>query len=310
MPSMTLAIEASDVRKVYHPGRRNEIVALAGLDLQVRAGDVFGFVGPNGAGKTTTVKILTGLAWPTSGSARILGELAGTVAARTNLGYLPEVASYHEFMAVGELLSVHARLAGMPGADVKRACDDALEAVRLTDRRGSRLRELSKGMQQRFGIAQAMVARPRLLILDEPTSGLDPLSQKEVKDIIVSLKSQGITIFFSSHKLTEVEHICDHIGIIHRGCLLRAAPLQDLLSPDDRVVVRFHAEAAALEALRAAGYSPVPDDDGHRIEVPGAQTDAVVDAVRANRGHLRSVEQARVSLEDAFFSLVTEADAA
>jgi len=295
---MTLAIEVADVRKTYR-----DLVALQGLDLQVGAGDVFGFIGPNGAGKSTTIKILTGLVRPTSGGASIFGAPAGTVEARRHLGYLPEVPSYHEIMTVGELLRFHARLAGMASADVGPACAAALEAVALSHRERSRIRELSKGMQQRFGIAQALVARPRLLILDEPTSGLDPLSQKEIKDIIVTLKAQGITIFFSSHQLTEVELICDRIGILHRGRLLRCCPLEDLLTVDDRVAVGFRGSGNVVETLRAEGYEAA---DGTLV-VAADGVDAALDALHSRGCSVLSVAPHRRTLEDAFFELVSGA---
>lgn len=305
-----LAVEVRAVRKIYKPGQRGEIVALQGLDLEVRRGDVFGFIGPNGAGKTTTIKILTGLSWPSSGVARIFGRVAGSVEARLRLGYLPEVASYHEFMAVAELLRLHALLAGLPSAQIRAACDEALSAVRLTDRAGSRIRELSKGMQQRFGIAQALVARPDLLILDEPTSGLDPLSQKEVKDIILELKSRGITIFFSSHKLTEVEHICDVIGILHRGRLLRCCPLDDLLTAGDTVAIRFTAAAAALEPLRAAGWAIAGRPEAAVLRTDRPRADAAVDALRGHGASIVSLEPARLTLEDAFFQQISVSETA
>lgn len=301
---MTVSIETRELRKVYPAGKRGEVIALHGLDLDVREGHVFGCIGPNGAGKTSLIKILSGLAWPTRGEARIFGHLAGSMAAQSLLGYLPEVASYHDFMSVEELLMTHAALAGLARAARRKACDDALEAVSLTHRRASRIRELSKGMQQRFGIAQALVGTPRLLILDEPTSGLDPMAQKEVKDVILQLRGRGITIFFSSHKLTEVEHVCDLIGILHQGRLLRCGSIDALLESGTQVDIRFDGPVPSL------GTEPVQEDGLHHlVRVARDRTDATIDAIRAQGGAIHSVTPQRLTLETAFFEAVSQASA-
>lgn len=302
---MTLAIETHDIRKTYKPGRRGEVVALQGLQLEVQQGHVFGFIGPNGAGKTTCIKILSGLAWPSAGSARVFGHFAGSIEARAHLGYLPEIANYHDFMSVEEMLLTHAELAGVAAFERRKACDDALEAVQLSERRRSRIRELSKGMQQRFGIAQALVGNPQLLILDEPTSGLDPLAQKEVKDVILTLRERGITIFFSSHKLTEVETICDLIGILHRGRLLRCCPLEAMLETGTHVDIRFNGTESHLSdalELRSEG-------EGRTVRVSRDRTDATLDQIRRVGGSIYSVTPQRLTLEAAFFNLITAADA-
>ena len=299
---MTLAIETREVRKVYHAGRRGEVVALHGLDLQVTEGHVFGCIGPNGAGKTTLIKILSGLGWPTTGSASVFGHPTGSLEAQSVLGYLPEIANYHDFMTVEELLMTHAALAGVARSNRRKACDDALESVSLSSRRRSRIRELSKGMQQRFGIAQALVGTPRLLILDEPTSGLDPMAQKEVKDVILQLRGRGITIFFSSHKLTEVEHICDLIGILHQGRLLRCSPLEALLETGNHVDIRFDGPSLTL-----SGADLSEEGTHHVARVTRQQTDACIDTIHAQGGSVYSVTPERLNLETAFFQAITSA---
>lgn len=300
---MTIALETHDLRKVYKAGQRGEVLALQGLDLEIQRGHVFGFIGPNGAGKTTCIKILSGLAWPTSGSARIFGHAASSIQARACLGYLPEVASYHDFMTVDELLMTHADLSRMPRADRGKACDAALETVGLTQRRRSRIRELSKGMQQRFGIAQALVGNPQLLILDEPTSGLDPLAQKEIKDVILQLRGRGITIFFSSHKLTEVENICDLVGILHRGRLLCCTTLEALLETTRLADISFTGSDVDLFGTE------VLTDARHRLtRVPRERVDATLDTIRAAGGSVVSIAPCRRTLESAFFDLITDAD--
>ena len=296
---MSNAIETSHLRKLYRRRREPDLLALDDLDLQVREGDIFGFIGPNGAGKSTTIKILIGLVHSTSGQARLFGEPCGTPAARRHLGYLPETAVYHEFMAVGELLDVHARLAGVAPAHRKARCQEVLEAVHLQDRSQTRLRELSKGMRQRFGIAQALIARPPLLILDEPTSGLDPLAQMDVKNIILDLKSQGITIFFSSHQLTDVELICDQIGILHRGRMLRCGNLRELLEDSAEVEVRFQGGPTEIRELKV--FEQGPD---RVVRIPREESDALVDSLREAGAHLVGIQIARRSLEQAFFETI------
>ncbi|MHB2021464.1 MAG: ABC transporter ATP-binding protein, partial [Candidatus Xenobia bacterium] len=235
---------------------------------------------------------------------RIFGHPVGSSAARRRLGYLPEIANYHDFMGVMELLEIHAQLAGVPSTERRKKCQEALEAVDLGHRAASRIRELSKGMQQRFGIAQAIVASPPLLILDEVTSGLDPLGQKEVKDIILRLKGRGITIFFSSHKLTEVENICDVIGIIHRGQMLQCTPLDSFLLADHAVEVRFRGGEAAA-ALEQDGLVPTAVQDGALLTVQREKVDVVLERIHQAHGSVWSVQPHRRTLEDAFFDLIT-----
>ena len=202
------ALEFQQLRKTFRT-LRGPVEALRGLDLQVRAGEIFGYIGVNGAGKSTSIKVLLGLIRATSGTARVFGLAAGSLAARKKIGYLPEVANYHEFMSAAELLRVHARLAGVPRALQAERCQDALEVVGLSHRQHSRISEYSKGMKQRVGIAQALVSDPPLLILDELTSGLDPFAQRDLRDILLRLKERKITVFFSSHHMSEVEAICE-----------------------------------------------------------------------------------------------------
>jgi len=226
------AINIENLIKTYRPvgGKvKTPVNALAGLDLKVKKGEIFGFIGPNGAGKTTAIKILVGLIRANSGSAYIFDEPAGSIKARQQLGYLSEISYYYPFMEAGDMLDYFARLSGMSSAKRKERVDEVLAEVGLKDWKQHRISGFSKGMQQRFGIAQALISDPPLLILDEPTSGLDPIGQKEVKDIILKLKNRGYTIFFSSHKLTEVEHICDTIGIINHGKMLKVDKLENLL---------------------------------------------------------------------------------
>ena len=200
------AISFQSVSKTYKT-RQGEIPALQDLSFDVPEGSIYGFAGPNGAGKSTALKILVGLITADSGRVDVFGNPGGTKEAKRLIGFLPEVTLYHEFMGAEELLRVHASLAGIASKDRTQKCEEALQKVGLIERRRSRLKEFSKGMKQRFGIAQAIVGEPRLLVLDELTSGLDPKAQASLLELFQELRSQGLTIFFSSHHLREIEKV-------------------------------------------------------------------------------------------------------
>lgn len=223
------ALELAGLKKTYRTRGQTQ-VALTGIDLQVAKGQIFGFAGPNGAGKSTTIKILVGLMRPDEGKALVFGHPCGSQEARRQLGYLPETSTYHEFMTANELLNIHAHLAGVPRSEQTARCQEVLELVGLQERGRSRIKEFSKGMKQRFGVAQALVGRPGLLILDELTSGLDPMAQRELLAILERLKAEGITVFFSSHHMNEIEAVCDGAAIIHQGRIHRHGSLDELLT--------------------------------------------------------------------------------
>jgi ABC-2 type transport system ATP-binding protein len=192
-------------------------VAVKNLTLSVHAGEVFGFLGPNGAGKTTTMNVLLGFANATSGSASIFGVNVEQTIARQRLGYLPELTYYYKFLTAEELLRFYSRIFGIEKVERERRIDAVLKLVELEHARKRLIKTYSKGMQQRVGLAQALINNPDLLILDEPTSGLDPLGRMKVRDIIKRLKNEGKTVFFSSHELGEVETVCDRVAIMHEG---------------------------------------------------------------------------------------------
>lgn len=222
------AIELNELKKTYKTKAGEKIEALKGVSFEVRAGEIFGFVGPNGAGKSTAIKILVGLLEPSDGKATIFGHACGSAEACRALGFLPEVASYHEFMTARELLQIHAMLAGLDTKEAKTRCPEVLELVGLGERLDSRISSFSKGMKQRFGIAQALVGKPKLLILDELTSGLDPVVQRELQDLLKRLQEEGLTIFFSSHHLHEIEAVCDRVALLHRGELRKYGTLDEV----------------------------------------------------------------------------------
>jgi ABC-2 type transport system ATP-binding protein len=224
-------VEIKDLRVEYagRTLRESPKLAVNGLNLQVRAGEVFGFLGPNGAGKTTTMNVLLGFVNPTSGSASIFGVDVRQPIARQRIGYLPELTYYYKFLSTEELLRFYARIFHIPAGDREKRIDDILKLVELEDARKRLIKTYSKGMQQRVGLAQALINDPDLLILDEPTSGLDPLGRMKVREIIQRLHERGKTILFSSHELGEVETVCDRVGILHQGRLQVEGRVEDLV---------------------------------------------------------------------------------
>jgi ABC-2 type transport system ATP-binding protein len=234
MQSEVRAESLSKTFRVGFWGRR--VRAVTDLSFEVRAGEIFGLLGPNGAGKTTTLKILLGFVKPTSGHAYIAGGRAGTVESRKNLGYLPENPALYEFLRGDEYLIFAGRLAGLSRADARKRTGELLERVGLAGRADRPIRKFSKGMAQRLALAQALIGKPRIVILDEPMSGLDPIGRKDVRDLILQLRDEGHTVLFSTHILSDVEAICDRVGILVEGCLTDCGHLADLVAPGARSV--------------------------------------------------------------------------
>jgi ABC-2 type transport system ATP-binding protein len=210
------------------PGQELQ-VAVRNLDLEIHKGEVFGFLGPNGAGKTSTMQVLLGFRPPTAGTARIYGVDVREPIARQRIGYLPEMTYYYKFLTAEELLRFYGKIFRIPKVELTARIEAVLDLVELGDARKRLIKSYSKGMQQRIGLAQALINNPDLLILDEPTSGLDPLGRMKVREIIQRLKEQGKTVLFSSHELGEVETVCDRVAIIHRGELKVVGRVSDLL---------------------------------------------------------------------------------
>jgi ABC-2 type transport system ATP-binding protein len=223
-------------------------VALKGLNLSVFPGETFGFLGPNGAGKTTTMNVLLGFVNATGGDAFLFGENVRDPIARQRIGYLPELTYYYKFLTAEELLRFYARIFNIPKAEREQRIDSVLKLVELDHARKRQIKTYSKGMQQRAGLAQALINNPDLLILDEPTSGLDPIGRMKVREIIQRLKNEGKTVFFSSHELGEVETICDRVAILHQGELKREGRVAD--------IVREYNCDLEQAFLRIIGFAP------------------------------------------------------
>jgi ABC-2 type transport system ATP-binding protein len=225
-------------------------VALKGLNLAINAGETFGFLGPNGAGKTTTMNVLLGFVNPTGGSAYLFGQNVREPIARQRIGYLPELTYYYKFLTAEELLRFYARIFNIPRKEREKRIDEVLKIVELEHARTRQIKTYSKGMQQRAGLAQALINNPDLLILDEPTSGLDPIGRMKVREIIQRLKNEGKTVFFSSHELGEVETVCDRVAILHQGELKRHGRV-------DEITREFNCDLEQA-FLRIIGYRPEP----------------------------------------------------
>ena len=298
-PEADAAIETVDLVKRY--GRT---VALDGLSMRVPAGEVFGFLGPNGAGKTTAVKLLLGLARPTSGQASLLGRPAGDRESRRRVGYLPELFRYQAWLTGREVLAVHCRLAGLHRPTWGPQIDAALHAAGISDRAGDRVGGYSKGMQQRLGLAVALLGDPAVIFLDEPTSALDPVGRLEMRHLLHGLRARGTTIFLNSHLLTEVERVCDRVVILDHGRVVAAGPLADLLS-ERHLRVRVTGLGRPAGELLAA-FGSVSESDGF-LELRGLDPDRVPDVVAAlvaAGGRVYAVEPRQATLEERFAEAV------
>ena len=307
MTNPTLAIETEHLRKVYGGKRsRHPFVAVQDLSLQVPRGHVFGFLGPNGAGKTTTINMLLGNIYPTAGQASLLGQPIGNQEARRKLGFLPEKFQFHEFLTAEEFLDLHGRLYGMSASKRRARIPETLELVGLIERRKSRIREFSKGMQQRVGLAQAILNDPDLVILDEPTSALDPLGRREVREIVGHLKDLGKTVMLNSHLLSEIEMTCDQVAILKNGQVVRQGKIDDLLAAPSTVQMRILGQTPSLiKALESLSRTVHADGEQVTATIPDETLiPELVAATVREGGRLMSLVPMRESLEDLFIRVV------
>jgi len=303
-------IVTENLTKSYASGwpGRPPFVALDGLSLTVRRGEIFGFLGPNGAGKTTTLKILLGLVRATSGHAHLLGQPAGDVGTRRRIGFLPESPYFYDYLTAEEFLGFYGQLAGLDRAVIHKRVTDLLELVGLAEARSRQLRKFSKGMLQRIGIAQALINDPELVVLDEPMSGLDPIGRKEIRDLILRLKETGKTIFFSSHILHDAEMLCDRVSILVKGRLMAMGRVSELIGS-----AATHSVELLVDGLGAEGVALVKPL-AQRLTVSGdrallvlsgqAQVQAVLECIRAVKATLVSLTPQNSSLEDLFMRKV------
>ena len=243
-------VEIEHLTKVFKiPMRRERVVAVRDLSIKVQPGEVYGLLGPNGSGKSTTLKIVLGLVSPTRGKTKVFGEDSALVRSRKDVGFLPENPYFYKFLSGAETVRFFGKLSGLGGAALRKRVDELLDLVGLTEAAGRRVRSYSKGMLQRVGLAQALVQDPGLLVLDEPTAGVDPVGSREIRDLILALKARGKTILLCSHLLSQVQEICDRVGILARGQLVREGRVEDLLAVRDRT--EFVVEQGSPEKVAA-----------------------------------------------------------
>lgn len=240
------AVSIENLTKIYPVHLRKErITAVRRLNLEVEAGQVYGLLGPNGSGKSTTLKILLGLVTATAGTAKIFGKDTRHFESKAEVGFLPENPYFYKFLTAEETLKFYGKLCGLGGRKLRERIDELLAIVGMEDARHRRVGGYSKGMLQRIGLAQALIQSPRLLVLDEPTAGVDPAGSRQIRDMILDLKARGITILLTSHLLEQVQEVCDRVGILARGDLVREGKLADLVSIRDQT--EFIVEGASPE---------------------------------------------------------------
>jgi len=277
-----VVVETQNLTKIYRDfWGRQKVRALNALDLEIRKGEVFGLLGPNGSGKSTTIKLLLGLLFPSSGRALVFGQEASEVTKNERIGYLPEESYLYKFLTAEETLDFYGRLFDMP-ADVRRQrVDDLIEKVGLTWAKRRQLKEYSKGMTRRIGLAQALINDPELILLDEPTSGLDPLGTREMKDMILQLKNEGKTVVMCSHLLADVQDVCDRIAILYQGDLKELGRVDSLLQVTEETQVR------------TKGLSQEAQEE-------------IKSVVAKYGGEIISMENPKTTLEDLFLNIVRE----
>ena len=300
-----LAIWCSGLRKSY--GRQE---AVADVSLEVGSGEVVGLLGPNGAGKTTVIKMLLGLVRPDAGEAMLLGQPAADPSARTRVGYLPELFRYQPWLSAEEVVALHVRLSGVDVSEQERK--DCLSLVGLAGRASDRVGGFSKGMQQRLGLAVALVARPELVILDEPTSALDPLGRADVRDIVLALRDRGVAVLLNSHLIGEVERVCDRVFILDRGRVAAAGTLRELLGKRELRMHLTAVSAAGQERLADAGkvervgdwftLALAAEDDGTTVP------DLIGDLVSLG-ARVHAVEPVRITLEERLLGILRDSQA-
>ena len=283
--SSETVIETRALTKVYRDfWGREKVRALKALDLEVHKGEIFGLLGPNGSGKTTTIKLLLGLLFPTEGQALVLGKNANDVAKNERIGYLPEESYLYRFLNAEETLDFYGRLFKIPAHVRKQRIDKLIDMVKIGRARKRQLREYSKGMTRRIGLAQALINEPDLILLDEPTSGLDPIGTREMKDMILQLRDEGKTIVMCSHLLADVQDVCDRIAILHQGELKELGRVDSLL------------KVADTTQIQAKGLSPECQNEIRSV-------------IERHQGELLSIENPTTTLEDLFLSIVRDSEA-
>ena len=300
------AIEIRGLHKTYRLGfwKKRTKLALRPIDVSVEQGEIFGYLGPNGAGKTTTLRILMGIIFPTGGSASILGRDMQDPAVKAQIGFLPEQPYFYDHLSASELLEYYGQLSGVPARDRKKRVEAMLHRVGLANVGPLQLRKFSKGMLQRVGIAQALLHEPKVVFLDEPMSGLDPIGRREVRDLIEGLRSEGRTVFFSTHILSDAEAICDRVAVLNQGQMCGVGTIDELTAGTGGKVEIIFQGSTAMAALQALGAECHTAGETVRALVTDGGLDPAIDAIRRAHAKLISVTPVRMTLEDYFMRQV------
>ena len=301
-----IAIETTSLSKVYVSSfGKKKVRALNELSLSINKGTIFGLLGPNGAGKTTLVKLLLQIIFPTFGSAKMLGENINNYKLKKSIGYLPENHKYPSYLNGGEVLRFFGKLSGIDGKKLDKKIDELLEIVKLSKWKKTKIKAYSKGMMQRLGLAQALINDPELIFLDEPTDGVDPIGRKEIRDILVELKSRQKTIFLNSHLLSEVELITDRVGILNKGNLLREGTVKELTEKKEEYKLVIEKISESIELDNATKQS----DNSYVIKVADiAELNRIIDNIRSKGILLKEIVPLKSTLEEMFISLINESE--
>jgi ABC-2 type transport system ATP-binding protein len=307
------AIETEELTKDYYVGfwRPKPYRALDRLTMTVEEGEVYGFLGPNGAGKSTTLKLLMGLIFPTTGSARILGKPVADLNMRRRIGFLPENPYFYDYLTAEELLTYYAGLSGLKGPDRTRRVATALDEVQIGAERRMRLRSYSKGMIQRVGVAQALVAEPDLVFFDEPMSGLDPLGRRDLRQLMLRLRDRGCTVFFSSHILSDAEALCSRVGIVAQGRLIADGRLSEMVGFELRgweLVVSDLPDALKLQLQKRLTSIARLSEGRYTLELSATESpEHLIQQLATHGVRVVSLNPIRTTLEDYFVSTVRTA---
>lgn len=303
------AIEVKGLHKTFKVGFAGlkKVEALRGVDLRVEPGEIYGFLGPNGAGKSTTIKVLTRLILPTKGDALVFGEPLSKRSARRRVGYLPENPVFYDFLTGTELMHHYGALLDLTRAEARNRSAELLERVGLPKAGNLQVRRYSKGMVQRLGIAQALLGDPEVVILDEPVSGLDPIGRREMRELILELKGRGKTVFFSTHIIPDVELVCDRVGILINGRMVREGPVSELLAMGaEATEVVFGGLASEKAGSMFPGATVRQVGPSVSVLVPkGASVDEVLRTGLAAGGTVESVQSQRRPMEDIFIEEIS-----
>jgi ABC-2 type transport system ATP-binding protein len=305
------AIETKGLTKIYSSSfGKKKIQALVDLTLDVSEGTIFGLLGPNGAGKTTLIKLLLGITFPTAGTAKMLQEDISNYLVKKRIGYLPENHKYAPYLKGGEVLRFYGRLSGLDGSSLDKKIDELLELVKLSQWKKLKVKTYSKGMMQRLGLAQALINDPDLIFLDEPTDGVDPIGRKEIRDILLELKSRSKTIFLNSHLLSEVELITDRVGILNKGKLLREGTVKELTEKKEEYKLNIEGNLVNVsDSLDGISIFKIAEGN-YSVKVANInELNKLIDLLRSNNILIKEVIPQKNTLEEMFISLIKESEA-